>query len=87
MSFNFSAFESYCDYHGLAADPEVYGADFNDDFVGEIDIEEYLKCQIEDRIDIPEDVKCYLDYDAMAKDALGNNGGFFQEGKYLFHKS
>jgi hypothetical protein len=84
--FNQSAFEAYCDVEGIAADPDVYGTEFQQNFIGEIDIEDYLRCEIEDREDVPGDLKSYLDYDMMAKDALGSNGNFIQVNSYLFRK-
>ena len=85
MNINFTAFEAYCGHEGIAADPDVYGQEFVQNFVGEIDIEDYLRANMEDR-DLPEDILPYLDYDMMAKDALGPNGNMMQIDNYLFRK-
>lgn len=81
---NMNAFQAFCDYEGIAGDPEVFGEEFNSRFIGEIDIEDYLRSEIEDAGNVPESILPYIDYDMMAKDVLGPNGNMVQMGKYLF---
>ena len=79
---NMQAFEVYCDHEGIAADPDVYGQEFERCFVGQVDVEDWLKDQHEGNL--PEDVIPYVDYDMMAKDVLSDS--MIQLGDYLFYR-
>lgn len=81
---NMNAFEVYCEAQGIAADPDVYEREFNQFFVGEIDIEDYLRCEFEDREIVPKNILKYIDFDEMAQEELSQN--YDQIGKYLFRK-
>lgn len=81
---NMKAFNLYCEAQGIAADPDVYENEFNKFFIGEIDIEDYLRCQFEDREIVPQNILRYIDFDELAADELKQN--YDQIGKYLFRK-
>lgn len=81
---NMNAFQAFCDYESIAGDPDVFGEEFNSRFIGEIDVEDYLRAEIEDMDIVPESILPYIDYDMMAKDRLSENGNLVQMGKYLF---
>ena len=81
---NMKAFEAYCDAQGIAADPDAWGQEFNLYFIGEIDIEDYLRCEFEDKKIVPNNILKYIDFDEMAQDGLKEN--YDQIGKYLFRK-
>ena len=81
---NMNAFYAYCDAQGIAADPDHYESEFNQFFIGEIDIEDYLRCQFEDKEVVPSHILKYIDFDELAADELKQN--YDQIGKYLFRK-
>lgn len=84
MTFNQEAFEVYCEYHGIAADPEVYGEEFEDSFCGEISLQEYTEQMVDEGCfgNIPEAILPYIDISAIVHDLKCD--GYWEEDGFCF---
>jgi len=82
--FNQEAFEVYCDYHGIAADPDEYTEEFEDSFAGEQTLEDYVEELLDEGAfgNIAENIRRYIDVEAIARDMRIE--GYWEEDGYLF---